>query len=70
MYFQNFINLGCFYLYNLQDSQAGLNFASEDEANKFKRAVEAKLMERHKKRMGKNSWMTDFMRISPLVVLI
>ena len=38
----------------LQDCQAGLNFASENEAAHFKKVVEGKLMERHKKRMGNN----------------
>lgn len=37
----------------LQTAQAGLNFASEDEAAKFKTSVEQKLLERHKRRMGK-----------------
>ena len=29
-----------------------MNFASEDEANKFKKVLEGKLFERHKKRLG------------------
>lgn len=33
--------------------QAGLNFASEDEAIKFKNAVEQKLLEKQLKKMGK-----------------
>ena len=32
--------------------QAGLNFASEDEAVNFKKAVETKLQERHQRKMG------------------
>jgi hypothetical protein len=39
--------------YVLQDVQAGLNFASEDEAIKFKNAVEQKLLEKQLKKMGK-----------------
>lgn len=37
----------------MQNTQAGLNFASEDEAAKFKSSVEQKLLERHQRRMSK-----------------
>lgn len=40
-----------FHTFEAHDCQAGLNFASEDEAAKFKKVVEGKLMERLKKRM-------------------
>lgn len=42
-----------FHTFEAHDCQAGLNFASEDEAAKFKKVVESKLMERHKKRLEK-----------------
>ncbi|KAL4226644.1 hypothetical protein ACF0H5_014625 [Mactra antiquata] len=42
-----------FHTFEAHDCQAGLNFASEDEAAKFKKAVEGKLIEKHKKRLEK-----------------
>ncbi|OWF35295.1 Wiskott-Aldrich syndrome protein [Mizuhopecten yessoensis] len=42
-----------FHTFEAEDVQAGLNFASEDEAFKFKNAVESKLMERHQRRLEK-----------------
>lgn len=51
----NRFKIFCIICFNsmLQTAQAGLNFASEDEAAKFKTSVEQKLLERHKRRMGK-----------------
>lgn len=40
------------FAYAVQNYQAALNFSSEDEALKFKRAVDGKLQERSKKRQG------------------
>ncbi|XP_067685165.1 actin nucleation-promoting factor WASL-like isoform X1 [Haliotis asinina] len=42
-----------FHTFEADQSQAGLNFASEDEALKFKNAVENKLAERHHRKMQK-----------------
>ncbi|XP_069142757.1 actin nucleation-promoting factor WASL-like [Argopecten irradians] len=42
-----------FHTFEAEDVQAGLNFASEDEAFKFKNAIEQKLMERHQRRLDK-----------------
>ncbi|XP_048739047.2 actin nucleation-promoting factor WASL-like [Ostrea edulis] len=44
-----------FHTFEAENSQAGLNFASEDEANKFKSNVEQKLLERHRRRIEKKS---------------
>ncbi|XP_061178867.1 actin nucleation-promoting factor WASL-like [Saccostrea echinata] len=44
-----------FHTFEAEDSQAGLNFASEDEAFKFKNNVEQKLLERHRRRIEKKS---------------
>lgn len=41
----------------VQDSMAGLNFSSEDEANKFKTAISLKLQERINRRNGKSFCM-------------
>ena len=38
---------------HLQNCPAGLNFANEDEANQFKRAVQEKLQQRQQRKMGK-----------------
>ncbi|XP_052779380.1 actin nucleation-promoting factor WASL-like [Mya arenaria] len=40
-----------FHTFEAHDCQAGLNFASENEAAHFKKVVEGKLLERHNKRM-------------------
>ncbi|KAK3098154.1 hypothetical protein FSP39_016692 [Pinctada imbricata] len=40
-----------FHTFEADDVQAGLNFASEDEAQIFKKAVEQKLLERHQRRI-------------------
>ncbi|XP_033746820.1 neural Wiskott-Aldrich syndrome protein-like [Pecten maximus] len=42
-----------FHTFEAEEVQAGLNFASEDEAFKFKSAIEQKLMERHQRRLDK-----------------
>ncbi|XP_059163977.1 actin nucleation-promoting factor WASL-like isoform X3 [Physella acuta] len=42
-----------FHTFEAENCQAGLNFASEDEALKFKKAVEGKLNERQRKRQGR-----------------
>lgn len=42
---------------SVQDSMAGLNFSSEDEANKFKTAISLKLQERINRRNGKSFCM-------------
>lgn len=44
-----------FHTFEAETAQAGLNFASEDEAAKFKTSVEQKLLERHKRRMEKRN---------------
>lgn len=44
-----------FHTFEAEESQAGLNFASEDEAAKFKNNVEQKLLERHRRRMDKKT---------------
>jgi len=36
----------------IQEAQVGLNFASEDEAYRFKEAVEKKLVDRHIRAIG------------------
>lgn len=50
-----------------QDAQAGLNFADEDEASRFKNAVEKKLAERHDRKMGKfqKQWSLTQINNSP-----
>lgn len=40
-----------FHTFEADEYQAGLNFASEDEAQKFKNAVEQKILERHKRKL-------------------
>nr|XP_022295886.1 neural Wiskott-Aldrich syndrome protein-like [Crassostrea virginica] len=44
-----------FHTFEAENTQAGLNFASEDEAAKFKSSVEQKLLERHQRRMNKKT---------------
>ncbi|XP_052065955.1 actin nucleation-promoting factor WASL-like isoform X3 [Mytilus californianus] len=47
-----------FHTFEADDVQAGLNFASEDEAIKFKNAVEQKLLERHQKKIERKKQTT------------
>ena len=42
------------YFMHFKDCQAGLNFANEDEANKFKAVVNDKINQRAKRRIGKS----------------
>ncbi|GFO28829.1 wiskott-aldrich syndrome protein [Plakobranchus ocellatus] len=42
-----------FHTFEADSCQAGLNFASEDEASKFKKAVHEKLQERHDKKVDR-----------------
>ena len=46
-------------MFLLQNCQAGLNFSSEDEAMKFKKAVDTKLHERRQKRLGTHEFHTE-----------
>ena len=43
----------CSFYVSFQDYPVGLNFANEDEANKFKLAIHEKLEQRRQKRNGK-----------------
>ncbi|KAL5014857.1 hypothetical protein ScPMuIL_009127 [Solemya velum] len=45
-----------FHTFEADDAQTGLNFADEDEASRFKNAVEKKLAERHDRKMGKHEY--------------
>lgn len=47
-----------FHTFEADEVQAGLNFASEDEAIKFKNAVEQKLLERHQKKIERKKQTT------------
>ncbi|ESO83677.1 hypothetical protein LOTGIDRAFT_169157 [Lottia gigantea] len=47
-----------FHTFECEKQQAGLNFASEDEANLFKSAVEQKLHERSQRKMGNQPKMS------------
>ncbi|XP_050408958.1 actin nucleation-promoting factor WASL [Patella vulgata] len=63
-----------FHTFECETVQAGLNFASEDEANLFKSAIEQKLLERsnrrtaRKKNTVKSPNPPNFPNISPLAV--
>ena len=55
-----YLNCRFYDIFVLQDCQAGLNFASEDEAIKFKNIIEEKMLIRHKKRLGMKNLVLHF----------
>ena len=51
------------YFMHFKDCQAGLNFANEDEANKFKAVVNDKINQRAKRRIGKSLFTLSLLYI-------